>query len=51
MIVVFGVVLWYVDKCAASDRGLDSITPKTGLGLGFAQAMALQPGSRGRASR
>ena len=44
MLVVFGVALWWVDKVAASDRGLDSITPKTGLGLGFAQAMALQPG-------
>ena len=44
MLVVFGVALWWVDLRAPSDRGLDTIEPKTGLGLGFAQAVALQPG-------
>jgi undecaprenyl-diphosphatase len=44
MMAVFGVVLWYVDLRADSSRGLDTIEPRTGLGLGVAQACALQPG-------
>jgi undecaprenyl-diphosphatase len=44
MLVVFGVALWYVDMIRPSDRALDSIAPGTGVGLGSAQALALQPG-------
>jgi undecaprenyl-diphosphatase len=44
MLAVFGVVLWAVDRAARSDRGLDTIGPRTGLFLGVAQAVALQPG-------
>jgi undecaprenyl-diphosphatase len=44
MLAIFGAVLWYVDLRAPSDRGLDSIGPRTGFGLGVAQAVALQPG-------
>jgi undecaprenyl-diphosphatase len=44
MLAVFGVVLYAVDRVSRSDRGLDSIGPRTGLGLGAAQALALQPG-------
>jgi undecaprenyl-diphosphatase len=44
MFVLFGVVLWWVDARSPSDRGMDSIGVKTGLGLGMAQAVALQPG-------
>jgi undecaprenyl-diphosphatase len=44
MLAVFGVVLWYVDKTLKSDRDIDSIGPRTGLFLGTAQALALQPG-------
>ena len=44
MLAVFGVVLWLVDARSRSDRGIDSIGVKTGLGLGVAQAVALQPG-------
>jgi undecaprenyl-diphosphatase len=44
MLSVFGVVLWYVDAKMRSDRHLDSIGPKTGLFIGSAQALALQPG-------
>lgn len=44
MLAIFGVALWYVDKRCRSDRGFDSIGPRTGLFLGFAQALALQPG-------
>jgi undecaprenyl-diphosphatase len=43
-LAVFGVVLWWVDLHAPSTRDFDSITPRTGFGLGVAQAMALQPG-------
>jgi undecaprenyl-diphosphatase len=44
MLAVFGVVLWYVDKVMRSDRAYDTIGPRTGLLLGSAQALALQPG-------
>lgn len=44
MLAVFGVVLWWVDARSPSDRGIDSIGVKTGIGLGVAQAVALQPG-------
>ena len=44
MLVVFGVVLVVVDRVARSDRALETIGPRTGLALGTAQALALQPG-------
>lgn len=44
MLAVFGVVLWWVDARSPSDRGIDTIGVRTGIGLGFAQAMALSPG-------
>jgi undecaprenyl-diphosphatase len=44
MLTVFAAVLYLVDKLAKVDRSFDSIRPRTGLGLGFAQALALQPG-------
>jgi undecaprenyl-diphosphatase len=44
MLAVFGVILWWVDAGSRSDRGLDTIGVRTGLGLGVAQAAALQPG-------
>jgi undecaprenyl-diphosphatase len=44
MLAVFGVVIYVVDRVCRTDRGLDSIGPRTGLGLGTAQALALQPG-------
>jgi undecaprenyl-diphosphatase len=44
MLAIFGVVLWWVDLNAPSTRDFDSITPRTGFGLGVAQAAALQPG-------
>jgi undecaprenyl-diphosphatase len=44
MLAIFGVVLWYVDKTWKSDRGIDSVGVRTGLFLGTAQALALQPG-------
>jgi undecaprenyl-diphosphatase len=44
MLAVFGVVLWAVDRRMRQDRGFDSIGVRTGLYLGAAQALALQPG-------
>ena len=44
MLAVFGVVLWWVDRRMGSDRDLTTIGPRTGLFLGTAQALALQPG-------
>jgi len=44
MLAVFGVVLWWVDARSPSDRGMDSIGVRTGLGLGVVQGLALQPG-------
>ena len=34
MLAVFGVLLWWVDAQSRTDRGLDSIGPRTGLCLG-----------------
>jgi len=44
MLAVFGVLLWWVDARSRSDRGIDSVGVRTGVGLGVAQALALQPG-------
>jgi undecaprenyl-diphosphatase len=43
-LAVGGVLVWWVDARSRLDRGLDSIGPRTGLGLGALQALALQPG-------
>lgn len=44
MLAVFGVVLYVVDRVARQDRDLDSVGVRTGLFVGVAQALALQPG-------
>ncbi len=44
MLAVFGVILWAVDKYARTDRAFDTIGPRTGIYLGIAQGLALQPG-------
>ena len=44
MLAALGVVLWLVDARSRANRGLDSIGPRTGLAIGAAQALALQPG-------
>ena len=44
MLAVFGVVLWWVDRVASMGRGFEAIGVRTGLFLGTAQALALQPG-------
>ena len=44
MLAAMGVILYVVDRVARQDRGIDSIGPRTGLFVGIAQALALQPG-------
>ena len=44
MLAAFGIVLVLVDARAPMRRSFDSIGPATGLFLGVAQALALQPG-------
>ena len=44
MLAVFGVVLYAVDRVASVRRGMEDLTPRDGLVLGVAQALALQPG-------
>ena len=44
MLVVFGLLLVWVDRRSRSDRAFSTIGPKEGLLLGTAQALALQPG-------
>jgi len=44
MLATFGVVLWWVDRRMRSDRDFGTIGVRTGLFLGTAQALALQPG-------
>ena len=44
MLAIFGVILYVVDRVCSSDRHFESIGVRTGLFLGSAQALALQPG-------
>ncbi|MGZ8624816.1 MAG: undecaprenyl-diphosphate phosphatase [Actinomycetota bacterium] len=44
MLAIFGVILYVVDRVCSSDRHFESIGVRTGLFLGAAQALALQPG-------
>jgi undecaprenyl-diphosphatase len=43
-LAVFGVALWWVNRTMPDPRELSTMTVKTGLLLGLAQALALQPG-------
>jgi undecaprenyl-diphosphatase len=44
MLALFGVIVYAVDRVARTDRDESTIRPRTGLFLGIAQALALQPG-------
>jgi undecaprenyl-diphosphatase len=44
MLVVFGVLLYVVDRVAARRRSIEDVGARDGLLLGVAQAAALQPG-------
>jgi len=43
-LIAFGLVLMLADRTARCDRTLPSITPRDGILIGFAQALALVPG-------
>jgi len=43
MLAVFGAVLWWADARSPAGRDFDSIGVRTGLVVGLAQAVALQP--------
>jgi undecaprenyl-diphosphatase len=44
MLIVLGLVLLVADRTGRHDRGLKQIRTRDGLGVGFAQALALVPG-------
>ena len=44
MLIVLGVVLAIADRVGSRDRELTELTPRNGVAIGFAQALALIPG-------
>jgi undecaprenyl-diphosphatase len=44
MLIVFGLVMLAADRTARQERELDEMTPKDGVFVGVAQALALVPG-------
>ncbi len=44
-ILIFGTVLWFVDKYSNSDKKIEDLTIKHALFIGVAQSMALIPGT------
>jgi len=44
LMIVFGLVMWLVDRTAKLDRGIDALTWGDSLIIGVAQALALAPG-------
>jgi undecaprenyl-diphosphatase len=44
LMIVFGLVMWLVDRSARLDRDLDALTWSDSLIIGVAQALALAPG-------
>jgi undecaprenyl-diphosphatase len=43
-LIVLGIILWYVDRTAPRDRGLDTMRWGDALMVGLAQMLALVPG-------
>ncbi len=43
-LIVFGLVMLAADRAARQDRSIESMTPRDGLSIGVAQALALVPG-------
>ncbi len=43
--IAFGLLLWYADKRAPLNKGLDQITWKSALIIGFSQVLAMIPGT------
>ncbi len=44
LMIVFGLVMWYVDRHARLEREMSALTRGGALGIGVAQALALAPG-------
>jgi len=44
LMIVFGLVMWYVDRHARLEREMTALTGAGALGIGVAQALALAPG-------
>lgn len=44
VLIVFGIILGIADKYGRKDRGLETLTMRSGLVFGFGQALALIPG-------
>jgi undecaprenyl-diphosphatase len=44
MLIVFGLVMLAADRAAKQERDLESMTPRDGVFIGVAQALALVPG-------
>jgi undecaprenyl-diphosphatase len=45
MLIVIGIVMWYADKAGRRERGVGSIGLLDALTIGFAQALAVVPGT------
>ena len=43
-LVVFGLIMWAVDRTARLERGLEALDRRDGLFIGLAQSLALVPG-------
>ena len=44
MLILMGVILWWVDRAAPADRTLEAMRPRQALAIGLAQVFALLPG-------
>lgn len=44
MLIVMGGILWWVDRTARQDRGIESLGWKQAIGIGIAQMFAIIPG-------
>jgi undecaprenyl-diphosphatase len=44
MLIIMGVILWWVDRAAPADRTLEAMRPRQALAIGLAQVFALLPG-------
>lgn len=44
LMIVFGAIIWVIDARAPQRRGVEDLSWKGALGIGFAQALALAPG-------
>jgi undecaprenyl-diphosphatase len=44
MLIVFGLVMALADRIGSRSKSIDEVTTRDGVGIGFAQALALVPG-------